>query len=62
MASLTCCIDMYDDTYLGLSMDEQFLSLGCQRKDLQKQAHMMRSILRGWNRYDEEIEEHENDC
>ena len=36
MASLTCCLDMHDDDYLGLSMNEQFMNFGVPKKKFKK--------------------------
>ena len=56
MASLTCCLDMHDDDYLGLSMNEQFVNFGVPKnkfkkptaKDVKKNAKHVRDLKRRW--------------
>ena len=56
MASLTCCLDMHDDDYLGLSMNEQFVNFGVPKKkfkkatakEVKKNAKHVRDLKRRW--------------
>ena len=58
MASLTCCLDMHDDDYLGLSMNEQFVNFGVPKKkfkkatakEVKKNAKHVRELKRRWER------------
>ena len=36
MASLTCCLDMHDDIYLGLSVNKQFVLFGVPKKNVNR--------------------------
>ena len=62
MASLTCCLDMHDDDYLGLIMNEQFLFFGVPKKKKRNGKHVRE--LKG--RWEMEVRDRtdnpDNDC
>ena len=71
MASLTCCLDMHDDDYLGLSMNEQFVNFGVPKKkfkkatakEVKKNAKHVRELKRRWEtEVRDKLDNPENDC
>ena len=71
MASLTCCLDMHDDDYLGLSMNEQFVNFGVPKKkfkkatakEVKKNAKHVRDLKRRWEtEVRDRADNPENDC
>ena len=71
MAFLTCCLDMYDDDYLGLSMNEQFVNFGVPKKkfkkptakEVKKNGKHVRELKRRWEtEVRDRSDNPENDC
>ena len=71
MASLTCCLDMHDDDYLRLSMNEQFLFFGAPKKkfkkpaakELKRNGKHVRELKRRWEKeVRDRMDNPDNDC
>ena len=57
-ASLSCCLDMHDENYLGLSMDEQYSAFGVPKmkfrkpsaKEVKKNAKHVKALRERWEK------------